>query len=359
MGFTILVWDHIVTSADEVELIWQRPKRAIIYLFLLNRYLTPLVFIVNLVAYNLPSWDYISCQHFVRYEGATTAVGIEIVGVMMLLRVVAIYKHQWAAIAPAVLLLLAWIVVTAWLLSHGEPVLHSDFVHSCTMVFNSGKIASASAWLPLLYDTYIFGLTLNRTLPSIRNKEAGHVLRTLFADGLLFYSVICTINLVLTVMIVRARSGIKNIAAQLELLLTVTMMSRITLNLRKQAFHGPNPHHLKAESFVMSPRNDATCTPSGEVVVLSRLRSCSVSSAARVESNNRTRSGSASSIVTPVRTITFAENSSISVTRPRLSTIFSAGNSPTTLSLSGSPLSEHVDWPSASHSDQRNTADIV
>jgi hypothetical protein len=139
----------------------------------------------------------------------------------------------------------------------------------------------------------------------------------------------------------------------------VAMMSRITLNLRKQAFHGPNPHHLKAESFVMSPRNDATCTPSGEVVVLSRLRSCSVSSAARVESNNRTRSGSASSIVTPVRTITFAENSSISVTRPRLSTIFSAGNSPTTLSLSGSPLSEHVDWPSASHSDQRNTADIV
>lgn len=136
-------------------------------------------------------------------------------------------------------------------------------------------------------------------------------------------------------------------------------MSRITLNLRKQAFHGPNPHHLQAESFVMSPRNNATCTPSGEVVVLSRLRSCSVSSAARAESNNRTRSGSASSIVSPVRTITFAENSSISATRPRLSTIFSAGNSPTTLSLSGSPVSEHVDWPSASHSDQRKTANVV
>ncbi|KIK48053.1 hypothetical protein CY34DRAFT_798676 [Suillus luteus UH-Slu-Lm8-n1] len=359
VGFTILVWDHIVTSADEIELIWQRPKRAIVYLFLLNRYLTPLVFIVNLVAYNLPSWDYISCQHFVRYEGATTAVGIEIVGVMMLLRVFAIYKHQWAAIAPAVLLLLAWIVVTAWLLSYGEPVPHSDFVHSCTMVFNSsGSIASASAWLPLLYDTYIFGLTLNRTLPSIRNKEAGHVLRTLFADGLMYYSVICTINLILTVMIVRARSGIKNIAAQLELLLTVTMMSRITLNIRKQAFRGPNPHHLQAENFVMFPRNNATCTPSGEVVVLSRLRSCSVSSAARIESNNHTRSGSASSIVSPMRSITFAENPS-PATRPRLSTIFSASNSPTTLSLSGSPVSEHVNWPSASHSGQRHTADIV
>ncbi|KAG1869028.1 hypothetical protein DFJ58DRAFT_766723 [Suillus subalutaceus] len=355
VGFTILVWDHIVTSADEIELIWRRPKKTLVYLFLLNRYLTPLVFIVNLVAYTLPSWDDTSCRHFVRYEGATTAVGIEIVGLMMLLRVIAMYKNQWAAIAPAVFLLLAWIVVTAWLLSHGEPVLHSDHVQSCTMVFDSGSIASATAWLPLLYDTYVFGLTLNRTLPSIRNKEVGHVFRTLFADGLLYYSVICTVNLVLTIMIVRAHEGIKNIAAQLELLLTVTMMSRITLNIRKQSFHG---HHSQAESFIMSTRNDTICTPSGGVV-LSRLRSHSVSSAARVESSSRARSGSVSSIVSPVRTITLPENPLIFAARPRLSTIFSATNTPTTLSPSGSPVSEYVDWPSASNSDQRNTTNIV
>lgn len=270
---------------------------------------------------------------------------------MMLLRVVAIYKHQWAAIAPAVFLMLAWIVMTAWLLCRGEPVPHSSGIHSCSMVFNDpGIVASASAWLPLLYDTYVFGLTLNRTLPSIRNKQAGHIIRTLFADGLLYYSVICTINLILTAMIIGARQGVKNIAAQVELLLTVTMMSRITLNLKKQAFHKPGH------------RNSDAHTPSGEVIVLSRLRSHSVSSAARVESSSHARSDSASSVVPPVRTITFAEDASISPTRPRLSTILDSTTDidPTTLSLSSdSPVSEHVDWPSASHSDQRNTADIV
>ncbi|KAG1751056.1 hypothetical protein EDB19DRAFT_1824804 [Suillus lakei] len=311
----------------QIELIWQRPKKFPVYLFLLNRYLTPLGFIVNLVAYNLSSWD--STQ-------ASTNDGNS---------VFAMYRNQWPAIALAVFLLLAWIVVTAWLLSHGEP---------CTMVFNSyvlttemqiGSIASASAWLPLLYDTYVFGLTLNRTLPSIRKQETGHVFRTLFADGLLYY---------------RAHPGVKNIAAQLELLLTVTMMSRITLNLRKQAFYGPSPHHSQVESIILSTRNDAIYTPSGGVVVLSRLRSHSVSSAARAESSNRARSGSASSIVSPVRTITFAENPSIPATRPRLSTIFSATNTPTTQSpISGSPVSEHADWPSASNSDQRDTAGIV
>ncbi|KAG2034565.1 hypothetical protein BDR03DRAFT_869878, partial [Suillus americanus] len=221
VGFTILVWDHIVTSADEVRHQQNSQKAHMSGLMFQNRYLTPLVFIVNLVGEYLTfDLQFHPCRHFVRYEGATTAVGIEIVGLMMLLRVIAIYKNQWAAIGPAVFLLLAWIVVTAWLLSYGEPVLHSDHVHSCTMVFkssktlSSGSIASATAWLPLLYDTYVFGLTLNRTLPSIRNKEGGHIIRTLFADGLLYYSVICTVNLILTIMIVRAHEGVKNIAAQ-------------------------------------------------------------------------------------------------------------------------------------------------
>ncbi|KAG1821328.1 hypothetical protein EV424DRAFT_1346944 [Suillus variegatus] len=56
-GFTILVWDHIITSADEIELIWKQPKRTLSAskkahmsgLMFQNRYLTPLVFIVNLV----------------------------------------------------------------------------------------------------------------------------------------------------------------------------------------------------------------------------------------------------------------------------------------------------------------------
>jgi len=82
-----------------------------------------------------------------------TAIGIEIVGFMMFIRVWAMYRDQRAAVALAVILLLAWIGITAWLLSGAGAVSHPDRVHSCTMVFNSNKLASASAWLPLMYDT--------------------------------------------------------------------------------------------------------------------------------------------------------------------------------------------------------------
>lgn len=47
--------------------------------------------------------------------------------------------------------------------------------------------ASSSAWLPLLYDTVIFGLTLYRTVPPIRREEASYIIKRLLEDGLLYY----------------------------------------------------------------------------------------------------------------------------------------------------------------------------
>ncbi|KAG2065294.1 hypothetical protein BDR04DRAFT_1108761 [Suillus decipiens] len=243
LGFTILVWDHAITFADEVEIIWGRPKKLLTFLFLLNRYLTPIGFIVNLVAHSLPSWSFIKCQHFVRYEGAMTAVGIQVVGLMMFLRVRAMYCNNRYVTILVASLFFVWVAVGAWLLSHGVAVHNSPFMHPCRMEFSArvGKLASAWAWVPLCYDTVIFALTLNRTLPSIKNKEAGHIVHTLFTDGVLFYSVMCAINLIFTIMIVRAPPGLKNITGQLELILTVTMMSRITLSLKKEGTRNSAP----------------------------------------------------------------------------------------------------------------------
>lgn len=73
-----------------------------------NRYIIPLSFIVNMwehkaenplkahsnasvwysVAYTLQTWSVDTCQRYVVYEGVMTAVGIEVVALMMLLRCV-------------------------------------------------------------------------------------------------------------------------------------------------------------------------------------------------------------------------------------------------------------------------------
>jgi hypothetical protein len=165
------------------------------------------------------------------------AIAVEVVGLMMLLRINALYPHQKWITRGLALLLIFETVMNAWLISRGQPVVHNpnSGIHACSMVFDPSisAAASSSAWVPLLYDTIIFGLTLFRTVPPIRREEASYIIKRLLEDGLLYYSVIFTVTFVLTFMIVAAPPGTKNICAQMEQLITVAMMSRITLNLKK------------------------------------------------------------------------------------------------------------------------------
>ncbi|KAK7048062.1 hypothetical protein R3P38DRAFT_3307023 [Favolaschia claudopus] len=196
-SFTILVWDHIITFADEVEYIWKGSKGPSAFLLLSSQH---------------------SCARFIRYEGCTVAIAVEVVGLMMLLRINALYPRQKWITAMLGILLVVETGINAWLISRGEPVLHnkSSGIHACSMIFDPqiSTAATASAWYPLLYDSIVFALTVNRTLPSIRKKQAGFVLKRLFEDGLLYYSVIFAITCVLTFMIVAAPPGTKNICAQ-------------------------------------------------------------------------------------------------------------------------------------------------
>ncbi|OBZ71234.1 hypothetical protein A0H81_08567 [Grifola frondosa] len=213
-SYTVLVWDHLITFADEVRYVWNGRKGPLIWLFFLNRYLTPLAFIVNLYAYFSPVW---TPTHFVRYEGSMTLIGINVTALMMLLRVYAMYGRNKVVLSLLSLVLAVECSVNAWLLTKGVPVMHGVDIHSCTMIFEGGPITAASAWLPLLYDTTVL-LTFYRHLvlqcDMQRDARSDHHDR-------------------------RGAARLKNITAQTEYLLTVAMMSRITLHLKKRAHH---PH---------------------------------------------------------------------------------------------------------------------
>ncbi|KAG1743493.1 hypothetical protein EDB19DRAFT_2038201 [Suillus lakei] len=253
-SFTVLCWDHMITFADEVAWIWCKRKGPLGYLFLLvretafdvseitfyfeskNRYITPLGFVVNIVALTLPTWSIESCRNFVRYEGAMATIGVSIAQLIMLLRIYVLYRGNRLAIAIPCLLFLVWVALEAYVMARGEMVPMAQQVHSCREVYDLPlTLSAARAWMPLTYDSAVFAMTLWHTLPIVRNKGAGRILLTFLLDGTLYYAVICSANLALTVMIVRAPQGQKGIAAQLVFLLTVVMTSRVTLNLKKQA----------------------------------------------------------------------------------------------------------------------------
>jgi len=248
-SFTVLLWDHLDSFEAKVKYIWKMKKYPSSWLFLVNRYFIPLSFIVNLFAYLSPSWTTERHGQFIRYEGACTMIGIHIVALLMLFRIHGMYTVEgqlvgWVPICLAFL----WFIqaaVNAWLLTHGIRVPHNTYVRACTMIFDGDKLhpaaSSALAWIPLLYDTIVVALTLNRLVPEWRDSkrpggsEREYIIRRLLLDVFAYYFVILGITTTLTIMIVGSSSGVKNITAQTELLLTVAMMSRITLSLEQIA----------------------------------------------------------------------------------------------------------------------------
>ncbi|KAK2465313.1 hypothetical protein APHAL10511_002667 [Amanita phalloides] len=178
-------------------------------------------------------------------------IGISVVAFMMFLRIRCLYQQRKRVYYCVGILFLIQTGLYAYLLTRGQPVRHPDGspIKACTMIFDPkiSGLATSSAWMPLLYDTIVFLLTLHRVLRS-KSNMFGTSLRfdlqnRLFEDGLIYYCAIFAVNLVLTVMIAVAPPGLKNITAQLELLVTVMMMSRITLNLKKAGAKGLEGMH--------------------------------------------------------------------------------------------------------------------
>ncbi|KAF7760642.1 hypothetical protein Agabi119p4_10051 [Agaricus bisporus var. burnettii] len=238
-SFTALVWDHIDTFVEEVEYIWKGKKGIFIYLFLFNRYFTPLNFIINLHAFISPVWTAEVRLTFTsslgsQSESLTVSFSTHL-GVWPL--------HKTYITIILSLILIIETIVNLWLIIFAHRVIHNpkSGVTSCSNVFDNEKpgiavLGPASAWIPLMYDTVVFALTLYRTVPPLRNAtNTSTIIRRLFEDGLLYYTVILAVTLVLTTMLIKSPEGIRQIAAQTEQLITVAMMSRITLNLRKAA----------------------------------------------------------------------------------------------------------------------------
>ncbi|KAN0131524.1 hypothetical protein V8E53_010632 [Lactarius tabidus] len=198
VSFTILVWDHIITFSEEVELIWKGVKGPLVYLFFVNRYLIPLSFVVSPRAYFRTSWSLLVSflallvlirSHFVRFEGAMTMIGLCVVELMMFFPIRALYRRVLAVQVVVFAIFLAYVGVNSWLLTRGIRMPAPRMATACTMIIDPsvGPIASSTAWLPLLYDTVVLGLTLFRTARALYSKSTTQILRVMLQEGLLYY----------------------------------------------------------------------------------------------------------------------------------------------------------------------------
>ncbi|KAJ3503715.1 hypothetical protein NLJ89_g8309 [Agrocybe chaxingu] len=240
-GFVILLYDHALTFDDEVERIWKHRLSGASLLFLLNRYISPLRSIVAITAFHYPHWTGAACSNFVQFLGASSVSVSSLCGLLMILRVYALYHRSNILL---VLLLSVW---TAQLVSSAVGISTAGVLQLPPGPMFVGCILTAtSKWLavnwagPLLLDGAIFFLTLWRTREYLRSSDKIPLLHILVRDGTLYFLVIFLVNLSNAFLYFFAPDNLKSVASSLTVMLTSTMVSRLVLNLRSAPSAGVN-----------------------------------------------------------------------------------------------------------------------
>ncbi|KAI0702336.1 hypothetical protein BC835DRAFT_1411160 [Cytidiella melzeri] len=223
----MLFYDMFITFGEEVEKIWMQPFTSATLLWFVNRYLTPLGFIVITVGFHDPKWGPAECERYVRFPEylkifSATAVGI--------------YGRSRFILVSFIFLLLAEIGIKIWSFMVGIPLQLPPGLFGCVLTGKTNRVMYT--WVAeLAFDTCVFVAMLYRTVylyVSLPNcSRTSSITHVLLRDGVVYFGVISVSNLVTVLIYVFAIPALKVINASFSTLITTLMVSRLILNLRK------------------------------------------------------------------------------------------------------------------------------
>ncbi|KAK0482180.1 hypothetical protein IW261DRAFT_1466651 [Armillaria novae-zelandiae] len=221
VSLSFLYWDHLITIDDELRLLWNKPKTLASYLFFVNRYLA---FFGNITVLTL--------------EFTTLSITGELCDNYALYRQILLVTSQIVVCSIKVLMYMLGsgvilFAVSCWSLTDqkSDQWKDSGIVSSLGVLINS-RPDVASAWEALfIYDSMLFVFTFYRAYK--HRTENIPLVYLVFRDGTSAVSDgrvgelmnRCRIYLLCPYL----RGGLSSCASSLS----VTLMSRVTLNLHQ------------------------------------------------------------------------------------------------------------------------------
>jgi len=229
----MLFYDIMLTFGEEVERVWLKKFSHFTVLWFLNRYLSPLGYIVIIVSFN-DSWSQDVCNRYVLYPEALKCVTAFIIGVIFIIRLYAIYSRSFLVLFLGVCLLAAEIAVKIWAFTDGTSLIMPPGFVGCILI---GRHYSrfVFTWVAeLVFDSVVVYLTFWRT--AMHNRElsgnATSLYNLILRDGLVYFGVIFVANLATVLIFLLAPPNLKAMSASFSTLITSLMVSRLILNLR-------------------------------------------------------------------------------------------------------------------------------
>ncbi|KAF9264612.1 hypothetical protein L218DRAFT_232872 [Marasmius fiardii PR-910] len=230
VALTLMLLDHIYTLDVEIKHLWKRRAKISAYLFFVHRYFNPLAAIFSVLSV---------CHALVHSREALIIFAQVMVVVILTLRVYALYGCNkpvlWFMIVVQLILIV--IVCISTFIGHNTQPKANGSCH--TVLDQETSTRQARAWLMLfIFDTVVFVLaTINairtwRELKIIRRMRVSlHVV--LLRDGALYFGFMSIVNLVNILTFYLAEGCMRGGLAPVASSLSVTLISRLMLNLHE------------------------------------------------------------------------------------------------------------------------------
>ncbi|KAJ6577337.1 hypothetical protein B0H19DRAFT_1061982 [Mycena capillaripes] len=243
----------------EVEHIWKQKWGAFTFLWVLLRYIPPLMEIVVLDALFDTSWTpkvlflfsadtavtYISlnrsclltrefsCAGWLPFAGTYSLICVTLVQCVFALRMYALFGARRSFLIAFMIFFAAEITFMAFFINHTTLLPDPPGVAGCAGGGAFGSRGAAAFWAPsLIFDVVVFAMTIYKTTQTLKENRSLGLLHTILRDGSLYFTIVVFINLANMLTLLLAPLDLASIHANLATALPVVITNRLVLNLK-------------------------------------------------------------------------------------------------------------------------------
>ncbi|KAI0042704.1 hypothetical protein FA95DRAFT_1564034 [Auriscalpium vulgare] len=239
-GFVVLLYDFLLTFADEVEYIWKARTTLPKILFLINRYVVPAMLLGSTYAFSGIGHPHLTDQSCRALSGMGLYVGILSMAngnFIVLLRLWVLWERRVRLVAWTlylfVLTVLSTFGIMTWVvLQMADNLFYSPVLNACIL---EKRLHTTALWIPgVLFEVMIFVTTwynaLNR--PRVGNEQLRYAL---YRDGIFYFLILMFLRISNLVLAITAPLSATLIGLFFIWSATTVTVSRLVLNLRRVA----------------------------------------------------------------------------------------------------------------------------
>ncbi|KAI0700289.1 hypothetical protein BC835DRAFT_1412095 [Cytidiella melzeri] len=237
VGLTALLYDHILTLNSEIKFIWRARVGFVSVVFLLNRYIVPLMLIVDTYELSGVAADSVTfCRIWTATQSALTLASFMSIHAIVSIRVYALHNgREWIR-------RFLWVSGTLYLLStvgfiiwSGIPVIFhkadmQPVHHACV---GSTPWYIWLVWLPtVIFESLLFILTLIALLFMGNGQSFSDLTLILYRDGTIYFFAVTICSSFCLLVWAFAPETLNGLARYFALAMVNIVASRMVLNLK-------------------------------------------------------------------------------------------------------------------------------